>query len=113
MKTKFIPLLIVTVLITGCTERTKKLFMPKQTTDIEIQETETITVNISCNTENIDNYLNDGWKIINQNEIKTTCSWKSVKSSKGCDIDLDKGCRITVPDKTGTEIEYLLERIKK
>ena len=36
--------------------------------------------------------------------------WKTKKSKRGCDLEKDKGCRITVPDQIGKEIIYNLER---
>lgn len=105
-------MIIIGLLITGCTERSKEIFKPIRSNKVETKIKESVKVKISCNKGNIDKYIDEGWKIINQESKTTTCSWKSVKSSPKCDIDLDKGCRITVPDKKGEEIEYLLERIK-
>ena len=113
MKAKAIPLLLLGFLLSGCTERAKKIFtretIPKAVEKIEEEQ----TVVISCNNENIDSYLEDGWRIENKETKKTTCTWKSIKSSPNCDLDLDKGCRITVPDTEGEQIEYLLKRVRK
>ena len=36
--------------------------------------------------------------------------WKSFPASKDCDMEKDKGCKITTPDEIGEETIYLLER---
>ena len=38
------------------------------------------------------------------------CTWKSVPATKDCDMENDKGCKITKPDKIGEEKIYLLEK---
>ena len=38
------------------------------------------------------------------------CTWKSVPATKDCDMEKDKGCKITKPDKIGEEKIYLLEK---
>ena len=41
--------------------------------------------------------------------LEKICTWKSVPATKGCDMEKDKGCKITKPDKIGEEKIYLLE----
>ena len=38
------------------------------------------------------------------------CTWKSVPATKDCDMEKDKGCKITKPDRIGEETIYLLEK---
>ena len=44
-----------------------------------------------------------------KNTMKRKYTWKSVPATKDCDMDKDKGCKITKPDKIGKETIYLLK----
>ena len=63
-----------------------------------------------ASTSDIKVYVDKGWKISNSISKEVTCTWKTQKANRKCNIDKDKGCRITVPDKMGLEIKYNLER---
>ena len=76
----------------------------------EVKVKETLEVSISCNKDDLQNYLDQGWKVIKSNTSEVACSWKTTKASKDCILDQDKGCRITVPDIIGEETIYLLEK---
>ena len=41
------------------------------------------------------------------------CTWKTERANNKCDIDRDKGCRITKPDIIGETTIYLLEKVNK
>ena len=69
-----------------------------------------LEIKISCNEENIGEYLKDGWKIKNKKSKEKVCSWKSMPANNTCDIEKDKGCKIIKPDNFGTETIYLLEK---
>ena len=71
---------------------------------------EKLEIIISCNQENIEKYLKDGWKISDKKSKEKVCSWKSISANSSCDIEKDKGCKIIKPDKIGTETIYLLEK---
>ena len=71
---------------------------------------EKLEIKISCNEENIEKYLKDGWKIKNKTYKEKVCSWKSIPANNNCDIEKDKGCKIIKPDNFGTETIYLLEK---
>ena len=64
----------------------------------------------SCGEEGISEYLSDGWTIVEESSEEKICTWKSFPASKDCDMEKDKGCKITVPDKIGEEKVYLLEK---
>ncbi len=110
------PLILLAAMLGGC----KYI---KQTTDkftpllpkLDTQQ-KTVTrkkqVSISCGKGNIETYTKMGWKIISKESKEITCSWKSKKSKPGCNLNLDKGCRITVPDKVGQQVIYSLEKKK-
>ena len=67
-------------------------------------------IKFSCGKNGIKEYLNDGWIIIKEESQEKICTWKSVPATKDCDMEKDKGCKITKPDKIGEEKIYLLEK---
>ena len=48
--------------------------------------------------------------IIKEDSQEKICTWKSVPATKDCNMEKDKGCKITKPDKIGREKIYLLEK---
>ena len=73
-------------------------------------EKKRIEIKFSCGEEGISEYLDDGWKIIKEDSQEKICTWKSVPATKDCNMEKDKGCKITNPDKIGKEKIYLLEK---
>ena len=73
-------------------------------------EKKRIELKFSCGDDGVSEYLNDGWIIIKEDSQEKICTWKSVPATKDCDMEKDKGCKITKPDKIGEEIIYLLEK---
>tara|TARA_Y100000589_G_C26652285_1_gene426490 strand:+ start:26 stop:385 length:360 start_codon:yes stop_codon:yes gene_type:complete len=69
-----------------------------------------LEIKLSCGKGNLDEFLEKGWKITKQTTIDKVCSWKSVPANKFCNIEEDKGCKITKPDKMGKETIYLMEK---
>ena len=67
-------------------------------------------VRFSCGEEGISDFLNDGWIITKEYTEEKICTWKSFPATKNCDIEKDKGCKITTPDKIGEEKVYFLEK---
>ena len=67
-------------------------------------------IKFSCGEDGISEYLDDGWNILKEDSQEKICTWKSVPATKDCDMEKDKGCKITKPDKIGEEIIYLLEK---
>ncbi|MDC3168082.1 alpha-2-macroglobulin [Prochlorococcus sp. AH-716-D22] len=85
--------------------------------DSEDQQSELINtakskleVRYSCGEDNISEFLDDGWIIIEEYSEEKICTWKSFPATKDCDMEKDKGCKITTPDKIGEEKVYLLEK---
>ncbi len=101
----------ITTLLAGCSslQNLEQILNPLKL-DIQTQNIETKKISISCNKGDIQDYLDEGWTVDQTTEEEIICSWKSSKSSPGCNINSDKGCRITVPAKTGKRINYILER---
>ena len=73
-------------------------------------EKKRMEIKFSCGDDRISEYLNDGWIILKEDSQEKICTWKSVPASKDCDMEKDKGCKITQPDKIGEEKIYLLEK---
>ena len=78
-----------------------------ETTNSEKQRME---IKFSCGEDGISEYLDDGWNILSEDSKEKICTWKSVPATKDCNMEKDKGCKITQPDKIGKEKIYLLEK---
>ena len=110
-KVSMILLIAVVNLIEGCTvvDKFESLIKQKEP-GIERKITKKRTVSFACGQEGINKYLEKGWQVINTEEKDIPCTWKTEKANSRCDIDKDKGCRITVPDKIGKEFIYTIEK---
>ena len=73
-------------------------------------EKKRIEIKFSCGDNGISEYLDEGWIILKENSQEKICTWKSVPATKDCDMEKDKGCKITKPDEIGEEKTYLLEK---
>ena len=73
-------------------------------------EKKRIEIKFACGDDGISEYLDDGWNIIKEDSQEKICTWKSVPATKDCNMEKDKGCKITKPDKIGEEKIYLLEK---
>ena len=67
-------------------------------------------IKFSCGDDRISEYLDDGWVILKEDSQEKICTWISVPATNDCDMEKDKGCKITKPDKIGEEKIYLLEK---
>ena len=104
-------LIAATTTMYGCSiiEKAQDIIIPDET-EIQRAVTEQREVSVVCNRNNIKDYMDKGWVIVKTEERDVPCTWKTKKSKKGCNLELDKGCRLTVPDKMGKETIYFLER---
>ena len=73
-------------------------------------EKKRMEIKFSCGKDGISEYLDDGWNILKEDSQEKICTWKSIPASKDCNMEKDKGCKITMPDKIGEEKIYLLEK---
>ena len=73
-------------------------------------EKKRIEIKFSCGEDGISEYLDDGWNILKEDSQEKICTWKSVPATKNCNMEKDKGCKITKPDKIGEEKIYLIEK---
>ena len=105
---------LITIFLSSCSSSTNKE-SPKSNTDKSINEKtdsekKRMEIKFSCEEDGISEYLEDGWIILKENSQETICTWKSVPATKDCDMEKDKGCKITQPDDIGEEKIYLLEK---
>ncbi len=107
-------LILVLIFITSCKTSINKNeteFNSKDNiNDITKLEKKKIEIRFSCEDDGIKEYLDDGWIILKEDSQEKICTWKSFPAIKGCNMEKDKGCKITKPDKIGEEKIYLLEK---
>ena len=110
----FSQIFFVLILLTSCKTSTKKRF-PTIHSDGDTKETPSLEkklmeIKFSCGDNGISEYLDDGWIIIKEDSQEKVCTWKSVPATNDCDMEKEKGCKITKPDKIGEEKIYLIEK---
>ena len=111
---KLSQILLIAIFLSSCKTSINKEY-PINNLDKNIQEDinsekERMEVSFSCGEDRISEYLDDGWIILKEYAQEKICTWKSVPATKDCDMEKDKGCKITRPDQIGVEKIYLLEK---
>ena len=111
---KILQILLITISISACKTSINETF---PTNEVEesinkntISEKKRMEIKFSCGEDKISEYFNDGWIILKEDSQDKICTWKSFPATKDCDMEKDKGCKITKPDKVGEEKIYLLEK---
>ena len=111
---KFTQIILIAIFLGSCRTAIKKenpiKSLEKNINEISNSEKKRMEVKFSCGEEGISEYLDDGWKILKEDSEEKICTWKSVPATKDCNMEKDKGCKITTPDKIGEEKKYLLEK---
>ena len=112
---QFSQIILVTIFLSSCkTSLIKKPYLIEDSEENINQKTNTekkkMEVKFSCGENGISEYLKDGWIILKEDSQEKICTWKSIPATKDCDMEKDKGCKITKPDKIGEEKTYLLEK---
>ena len=111
---KLTKLLLLLILLTSCKTTVNKEELIKDSEEKKIEQLNTaknkMEVRYSCGEDGISEFLNDGWIIIEEYSEEKICTWKFYPATKDCDMEKDKGCKITIPDKIGEEKVYLLEK---
>ncbi len=107
-------ILLILIFLSSCKSSIKKEF-PTNNTDennsvYTNSEKKRMEIKFSCGENGISEYLEDGWIILKESSQEKVCTWKSVPATKDCDMEKDKGCKITKPDNVGEEKIYLLEK---
>ena len=111
---KFSQIILISIFLSSCSSSIKEEF-PIINLDENINldtnsEKKRLEIRFACGENRISDYLNDGWVILKEDSQEKICTWKSVPATKDCDMEKDKGCKITKPDKIGIEKIYLLEK---
>ena len=111
---KLTKLFLLLIFLTSCKTIDNKDKIIKETEDNTQNNLNKVKkkmeVRYSCGEDGISEYLNDGWIIVEEYSEEKICTWKSFPATKDCNIEKDKGCKITTPDKIGEEKIYLLEK---
>ena len=110
----FSQIIFISILLSSCSNSIKKEY-PIINSEENINENtnpekKRMEIKFSCGEEGISKYLDDGWVILKEDSQEKICTWKSIPATKDCDMEKDKGCKITKPDKIGIEKIYLLEK---
>ena len=111
---QFSQILLITIFLSSCRSSINKEYpinnLEENINEISNSEKKRMEIKFSCGEDGISEYLDDGWIIIKEDSQEKICTWKSVPASRDCDMEKDKGCKITKPDKIGAEKIYLLEK---
>jgi len=107
-------IILISILLSSCSSSIKKeypIINPEENINEDTSsEKQRMEIKFACGENGISDYLDDGWIILKEDSQEKICTWKSVPATKDCDMDKDKGCKITKPDKIGVEKIYLLEK---
>ena len=110
----FSQIILFSTVLSSCRTSINKDY-PLKNLEVDINENsdsekKRMEIKFSCEEDGISEYLNDGWNILKEDSQEKICKWKSVPATKDCNMEKDKGCKITMPDKIGEEKIYLLEK---
>ena len=111
---QFAQILLITIFLSSCSSLINNEYpvtnSEENTDKNDNSEKKRMEIKFSCGEDGISKYLDDGWIILKENSQETICTWKSVPATKDCDMEKDKGCKITKPDNIGEQKIYLLEK---
>ena len=111
---KYLSLIFLSLLLSSCSLKDYLIQInPNREKNIKSnsnKKNKKLEISISCGKGSIDEFIREGWVVKKKYSEEKICSWKSVPANNKCDMDLDKGCKITKPDKIGVEVFYLLEK---
>ena len=111
---QFPQIILIAIFVSSCRTSFNKEYpiknLEKNTNENPSSEKKRMEINFSCGENGINEYLDDGWNILKEDSQEKICTWKSVPATKDCNMEKDKGCKITMPDKIGEEKIYLLEK---
>ena len=111
---KFPLIILIAIFLISCKTSTNIEYpinnLEKNIDENPISEKKRIEIKFSCGEDGISEYLDDGWNILKEDSEEKICTWKSVPATKDCNMEKDKGCKITKPDKIGEEKIYILEK---
>ena len=110
----FSQILFIAIFLSSCKTSINKetpIINPDKNINEELNsKKKRMEIKFSCGEDGISEYLDNGWTIVKEDYQEKICTWKSIPATKNCDMEKDKGCKITTPDKIGEEKIYLLEK---
>ena len=111
---RFSQITLIAIFLSSCRTSINKDYplknLEKNIKENPYPEKKRMEIMFSCGEDGISEYLEDGWKILKEDSQEKICTWKSVPATKDCNMEKDKGCKITQPDLIGEEKIYLLEK---
>ena len=111
---QFLQIILIAIFLSSCrtsiNKENQRKNLEKNINEISSSEKKRMEIKFSCWEDGISEYLDDGWNILKEDSQEKICTWKSVPATKDCNMEKDKGCKITKPDKIGIEKIYLLEK---
>ena len=111
---QFLQIILISVFLSSCrtsiNKENQRQNLDKNINDISSSEKKRMEIKFSCEEDGISEYLDDGWNILKEDSQEKICTWKSVPATKDCNMEKDKECKITKPDRIGKEKIYLLEK---
>jgi len=111
---KFLQIFLITIFLSSCSssinQESRNNNLEENINANTNSEKKRMEIKFSCGEDGISEYLDDGWIILKEDSQEKICTWKSVPATKNCDMEKDKGCKITMPDKIGEEKIYFLEK---
>ena len=111
---KFSQIILISIFLSSCSTSINKKYplknLENNINEISSSEKKRMEIKFSCEEDGISEFLDDGWKILKEDSQEKICTWKSVPATKDCNMEKDKGCKITKPDRIGKEKIYLLEK---
>ena len=111
---QFLQITLIAIFLSSCrtsiNKENQRKNLEKNINEISSSEKKRMEIKFSCGEDGISEYLDDGWNILKEDSQEKICTWKSVPATKDCNMEKDKGCRITKPDKMGEEKIYILEK---
>ena len=111
---QFLQIILIAIFLSSCgtsiNKENQRKNLEKNINEISSSEKNRIEIKFSCGEDGISEYLDDGWNILKEDSQEKICTWKSVPATKDCNMEKDKGCKITKPDRIGKEKIYLLEK---
>ncbi len=111
---QFPPIILIAIFLISCRTSINKEYpiknLKKNINENSNSDKKRMEIKFSCGEDGISEYLDDGWNILKEDSQEKICTWKSVPATKDCNMENDKGCKITKPDRIGEEKIYLLEK---
>ena len=111
---QFLQIILISIFLSSCRTSINKDYplnnLEKNIKENPNPEKKRMEIKFSCGEDGISEYLDDGWNILKEDSQEKICTWKSVPATKDCNMEKDKGCKITKPDRLGKEKIYLLEK---